>query len=521
MLTAEILSIPTAICPNRTAIHSEGRNISFADLDERSSRLASSLRDLGIKPQDRVAVLQVNTPQLIETYFACAKAGAVFLPLNFRARENEIGFMLDNAEASAILTGDRYLPLVSSLRKVSLAERSYISLDVVDPSMINYEALIESGKVDFELYPADEKDMTVLMYTSGTTGTPKGVMLNHNSFVEYVLNNVNPADPEVEEKNILTVPIYHIAGMQAVIAAVFGGKTLVLQRQFDAEEWMRLVQKEQVNRAMLVPTMLKQLLDHPSFGKYDLSSLEVITYGAAPMPLEVIKRAIQRLPSAGFINAFGQTESGATITMLGIEDHKLIGGTPEETERKLQRLRSIGKPLPGVEVKIVNEEGKDLPVGQIGEIVAKGPRNMGGYWRQEEATRTTIDPDGYLHTGDLGYVDEEGYIFLSGREKDMIKRGGEMISPEEVENIILQIAGIEDVAIIGVPDMEWGEIVRAVVVLKKGQEVAPEEIIKYCREHLASFKKPESVIYATELPRNPMGKLLKNQIRESYGQPEK
>ena len=262
-------------------------------------------------------------------------------------------------------------------------------------------------------------------------------------------------DLEVEEKNILTVPMYHIAGIQAVMAAVYGGRTLVLQRQFDPEEWMQLVQQHAVDRAMMVPTMIKQLMDHEKFEEYNLTSLQVITYGAAPMPLEVIKRAIERFPGTHFINAFGQTESAATITMLGPEDH-IIEGTEEEKEVKLKRLGSIGKPLPDVEVRIMDENASLLPPGEVGEIVARGERIMKGYWKQEDATSATIDREGWLHTGDLGYADEAGYIFLAGRAKDIIKRGGEMISPEELENIILAHPKIEDVAIIGVPDQEWG-----------------------------------------------------------------
>jgi acyl-CoA synthetase (AMP-forming)/AMP-acid ligase II len=271
---------------------------------------------------------------------------------------------------------------------------------------------------------------------------------------------------------------------------------------------------------MMVPTMLKQLLDHEKFHDSDISSMKVITYGAAPMPLEVIKRAMKEMPGCRFINAFGQTETASTITMLAPDDHVIPDdASPEEVERRMKRLTSIGKPLPDVEVRIVDEDANDVPQGEVGEIVARGPRLMKGYWNREEATKDTMR-GGWLYTGDLGYFDEEGYIFLSGRGKDFIKRAGEMIAPEEVEQTLMSHPAIDDAAVIGVPDEDWGERVRAVVVLKPGAEQPPEaEIIEFCRQRLSSYKKPESVVFVDELPRNPMGKVLKRVLREQFNQP--
>ena len=521
MNTTEFLMVTSAIAPDRPAIIFEEKQYSFTDLQTRSTKLANALQGMGIGKGDRVAYCDVNTNQCLETYFACAKAGAIYVPLNFRARAEEIEFMIQDSGATVALAGERYYPIFEEIKGRLPNVKHYIGLGKHHQGWHEYEKVIAGAAEDEVFTDTDEADLTILMFTAGTTGKPKGVMLAHRNFSEYVTNNVTPADPDVEEKNILTVPMYHIAGIQAVMAAVYGGRTLVVQRQFDAEDWMRLVQTHKVGRAMMVPTMLKQLMDHPSFKKYDLSTLKVITYGAAPMPLEVIKRAIQELPNSRFINAFGQTESAATITMLGPEDHDIRGTTPAERELKLKRLGSIGKPLPDVEVRIMGEDGSFLPTGQVGEIVAKGGRIMKGYWKQEKATSTTIDKNGWLHTGDLGYQDEGGYIFLAGRAKDIIKRGGEMISPEEVENCILEHPGIEDVAIIGVPDTEWGERVRACAVKKAGHNATEAEIIEWCRGRLASFKKPESVIFIDEIPRNPMGKILKKDLRAKYNQPVK
>ncbi len=520
MLTLELLRVPAAICPDRTAIIFENSSLTFAQLNERSSKLAESLLQQGIKPKDRVAMLQVNTPEVVETYFACAKIGAAFVPVDFRARPGEVAFRLQDSGVKALILGERYLPMVSSLRDVAPTVEKYISLvAAANPDLVDYKTLIENGRAEnFQPYQGEDTDMTVLMYTSGTTGTPKGVMLSHNSFTEYSLNNVDPAGPDQEESNILTVPLYHIAGMQAMMAAVWGGRTLVLQRQFEPVEWMKLVQQHRVDRAMMVPTMLQMLMNHPDFDKYNLSSLKVITYGAAPMPLEVIERAISRFPNAGFINAFGQTESGATITMLGVDDHKLTG-SPEEVALKIKRLSSAGRVLQGVHIKIIDPDGKEQPVGENGEIVVKTERAMNGYLGQEAATAETIDPEGYLHTGDAGFLDEGGYLFISGRLKDTIKRAGEFVPPVEVEETLMAHPAIADAAIIGVPDDTWGETVRAIVVLKRGQSVTLEELREFGRQRLATYKLPESLVIVEELPRNPMGKVLKTELREKFGQP--
>jgi acyl-CoA synthetase (AMP-forming)/AMP-acid ligase II len=373
-----------------------------------------------------------------------------------------------------------------------------------------------ASAVDFSL-EIDEDEVTILMYTSGTTGKPKGVPLRHSGFISYILENVAPADPEIEERNLLTVPLYHVAGIQAMLAAVYGGRTLVLMRQFETEKWLQTVQQEKVTRAMLVPTMLKWVIEHPDFKKYDLSSLRVITYGAASMPSEVIKKAIAQLPEVQFINAFGQTETASTISVLGPDDH-IIEGSEEEKQKKLYRLScSIGRPLPDVEVKIVDNEGNILPPCQVGEIIARGRRVMTEYWQDAEKTQKAMTPDGWLRTGDQGWMDEEGYLYLAGRCDDMIIRGGENISPEEVEDILCCCPKIDEAACIGVPDPDWGEEPKAIVVLKPGETATEEEIIEYCQEKLAGFKRPRSVVFVDGLPRNPMGKVLKTELKQKYG----
>ncbi len=517
MNTTEFLSISSLIVPDREALIFEDKRITYIDLQSRVNRLANSLAELGVGPGDRIAILQVNCNQYIESYFATAKLDAVYVPMNFRARADELAYMINDAGPKIVLVGGRYVDLVKECSKQIDCVENYVALDGPVDGWQHYEVLVENGE-DEERYPeGDDDDLTLIMFTAGTTGSPKGVMLSHDSFSSYILSNVTPADPDADDRNILTVPLYHIAGVQAVMAAIYGGRTMIIQRQFEAGEWMRLVETERANRAMMVPTMLKMLMDSPEFHEHDLSSLEVITYGAAQMPLEVIKRAIAEFPGTHFINAFGQTETAATITMLPPDAH-VLDGTDEENEIKLKRLSSIGRPLDDVEVQIFDEDGAPVTFGEVGEIAARGSRLMKGYWHQEEATAETIR-DGWLFTGDLGYQDEEGYIFLAGRAKDFIKRGGEMISPEEVEQILQSHPSIDDAAIIGVIDDDWGERVRAIVVLKAGRIGEEGEIIEFCRQRLSSFKKPESVVFIDELPRNPMGKVLKRVLRENYDYP--
>jgi acyl-CoA synthetase (AMP-forming)/AMP-acid ligase II len=518
MRTTEFLTIASAIVPDRTAILFDDEAVTFASLQERSNRLANALADRGVGRGDRVSVMHVNCPQVIEAYFAAAQLDAIYVPINFRAKTEELERMLAIARPSVLLIGERYLPLVPALGDAALPPERVVVLDgEATGGRLSYRGLVADTSADDLHFPeAEDSDTTVIMFTAGTTGIPKGVMLTHESFSSYLLAAVMPADPEVEETNLLTVPLYHIAGLQAALAAVYGGRTLVVMRQFEPVEWMGLVQRHRANRAMLVPTMLKQLMDHPRFHEFDLSSLDVITYGAAPMPLEVVRQAIREFPAARFINAFGQTETASTITMLPPEDH-VLEGSQEGIEKKLRRLTSIGKPLDDVEVRIVDEAGLPVAVGDVGEIVARGARMMAGYWQEEAATRDAIRA-GWLYTGDLGYQDEDSYIYLAGRAKDFIKRGGEMVSPEEVEQVLRSHPRVADAAVIGVPDPDWGEEVRAVVV-RRSEGVSEDELVQYCQQKLASFKRPRSVVFIDELPRNVMGKVLKRELREQYGSP--
>ena len=518
MHTSEFLNIAAAIVPERAAIVFETRRLSFRQLQENVNRLANGLLDLGITAGDRVAIVDVNTPEVIESYLAASLLDAIFVPLNYRAKTEELSHMLHTCKPSVLLVGDRYQDLADSVVYSDGIEPKMIAIGSPRTSWHSYSNLLDESRPTQQLSPSGaDSEITILLFTAGTTGHPKAVMLSHDSFSSYMLSSVPPADPDHEERNILSVPLYHIAGIQGALASIFGGRTLIMLRQFDPVNWMNIVQTEHADRSGLVPTMLKQILDHAQFKSYDLSSLKVITYGAAPMPLNVIKRAIIEFPTAQFINAFGQTETASTITMLSPEDH-MLNGSPEEIEIKLRRLTSVGKPLEDVEVAVLDENGNQVQPGVVGEIAARGARVMTGYWNDPKGTQSTFRND-WLFTGDLGYQDIDGYLYLSGRSKDFIKRGGEMISPEEIEQILIEHPSVDEAAVIGIYDMQWGERVRAVVVVKEGLSCEESELIMHCHRRLASFKRPESVIFTQRLPRNPLGKVLKRVLREEYGHP--
>lgn len=517
MNTVNFLTIPASILPDQDILVCGDGRQTYQETLGRVQRLANALGTLGIGKGDRVAVLDTNSACYIEAYFATSMLGGVFVPLNYRARADELEYMVSTASVRVLLVGERYVPLVGSMRERFASVTHCIALASPQLGMVTYEELLARGDAEALEVEVDEDDLNILMYTSGTTGRPKGVMLTYGDFVAYVCGNTELADGTARGATLLCVPLYHIAGVTSMMSSLFSGRTLVILRQFEPTEWLETVQRERITHAFLVPTMLKRILDHPDFGSYDCSSLEVVAYGAAPMPLPVIRRGIEMFPTTvGFVNAFGQTETTATVTMLLPEDHRL-DGPPIEVERKLRRLSSIGRPLPDVEVKIVDLQGDEVPWGEIGEIAVRTPRIMKGYASQGEATAQTIRA-GWLHTRDMGWMDEEGYLYLAGRQDDLIIRGGENISPAEIEAVLHTHPEIEEAAVIGVPDMEWGEQVQAIVVRKSGSTLTAAEVTDWCRRRLASFKKPEIVHFVPELPRNSLGKVLRQDLRQQFMQ---
>jgi acyl-CoA synthetase (AMP-forming)/AMP-acid ligase II len=509
--TISFLTIPAAVLPDQEILVFGEQRHTYAGLADLTSRISTVFKQTGLKPNDVVAALDTNSDLYVASYYAAAKCGVTFLPINYRAKALELEYMINTAKTKLLLVGDRYLDLIMRLRSDLTTIKEYLSLGTASSRLQKLGALVETAAPDEEEAEVDDQDVSVLMYTSGTTSLPKGVMLSFHDFTAYVTANVEMADGTDRGTALVCVPFYHIAGATAIMTSIWTGRKMIVMPQFDAKTWLTLVEQEQVTHAFVVPTMMKQLLDEPSFGKTDLSSLQNLAYGGAAMPLPVIRKAITAFPrTVGFVNAYGQTETTSSLTVLGPDDHRLEG-SPEEVELKLKRLNSIGKPLPDVEVMVRDEYSNRLYPGQVGEICIRTPRIMKGYaGRTDDAALS----DGWRATGDLGWIDEDGYVFFAGRKDDMIIRGGENIAPAEVESVLMSHPGIEEAAVIGEPSEEWGQVIKAFVVARAGQEINADDLKAFCTSRLASFKRPEMYEFLPELPKNALGKILRKDLRK-------
>lgn len=511
-----LLNIPGSIVPEQEIITFENSRQNYSQLIQNVGRLAAVFESNGIAKGDRIGLISTNRPEMIEAFFAAFQLGAVIVPINYRAKADELAYMIEDSGVKVLILEHRYADLVAPIlneRKINLT----ICIDQKHEIGSYYKDIISSiSKPLTKFVEVEDSDLAILMYTSGTTSRPKGVMITHGQLTSYVMNHTEAADGTPRGSSLVSVPGYHIAGATSIFNSIYGGRRLVLLSQFDAGKWLKLVESEKVTHAFLVPTMLKRLMDHPDFEKVDLSSLENLSYGAAPMPLPVIRRAIEKFPSTtNFANGFGMTETTSTVTVLGPEDHRLEG-SPEEIEKKIERLSSVGKPLPGVEIKILDDDGNPVGVNTVGNIYVRTGRAMKGYWKRPDASKETL-VDGWVNTQDRGWLDEDGYLFLEGRSSDLIIRGGENISPAEIENVLLEHPKVDDVAVLGIPSLEWGEEVMAVVVPNELEQPPTfEELTEFCRERLASFKRPTRIEFVRELPRTSTGKVLKRDLREQF-----
>lgn len=497
--------------PERLAIAYGDYELTYRQANERINKLANVLLGLGIKKGENVAILLHNCPEFIETLFACFKVGIGTVPINFRLHPKECSFIIDNSEAVAVVFGDDFRDSLYALKNEMPRVKNYICITDPLEGMLLYETLLKGQDPTFVDVDVGRNDLAWLFYTSGTTGQPKGAMLTHHNLMMMTMNFFSDMTSLGPDDVILhAAPLSHGSGLYGIPNVAKGAANVVLHiKTFDPKTVFETIQRRRVTNMFAAPAMIKRLVGSPEINKYDLSSIKCIHYGGAPIYVEDLKEAVNKLGQV-FVQLFGQAESPMTISYLRKEEHLLEG-----TEEQMKRLTSAGIPRTDVEVKVFDENDKELPAGKMGEIVVRGEVVMKGYWRNPQATADTLR-GGWLHTGDLGIMDERGYVYILDRAKDMIISGGENIYSREIEDVILRHPAVHEVAVIGVPDETWGEAIKAIVALKEGQQATKKDIINFCKEHLASFKKPKSVEFIDAIPKNPYGKVLKRELREKY-----
>lgn len=488
--------------PDRIAMREEDRVFTYAELEERTERVATALAEAGLEKGDRIAWIGKNSDLYFTLFFGAARAGIVMAPIGWRLSPAEWAFIVNDTKAKIVFTGPGFDAVADQLAgKLDHGPR-IIGADAA-------RALIDATP-RAAFMPSGPDDAVLQLYTSGTTGHPKGAVLSNRNLFALRKNSADLDLPytkwEDDEAVLVAMPCAHIGGTGLGIMALAAGLPGVILAEFNPEGVFDAVEQHGVTRFFIVPAALQMLLMHPRCASVDYSRLKYILYGAAPIPLELLRQCI-RMFGAEFIQAYGMTETTGTICMLPPEDHD-----PEGNER----MRSAGKPLPGVEIRIVGADGRDVPTGEVGEVVTRSSNNMLGYWNLPEATAKTMTDDGWIHTGDAGYMDADGYLYIHDRVKDMIISGGENVYPAEVESAIYGHPAVQEVAVIGVPDAKWGETVKAVCVPKPGMTIDEADVIAWARERIAAFKAPRSIDVIEALPRNASGKILRKDLRAPY-----
>ncbi|MEM1131524.1 MAG: fatty acid--CoA ligase [Pseudomonadota bacterium] len=495
--------------PAHIALEDTDGTYSYAELAEKSTALAKALIGSGLETGDRIAWLGKNRAIYAVLMVAASRAGLVLAPIGWRLALPEICYILNDTGAKWMLTEPDFAATAMQAKEECAALETVVCMHGCGEVNQNLADWMAAQPSDIELPPTDHENGMLQLYTSGTTGNPKGATLcNRNLFalrkpVEDANFHWNVLDEN--DKGMVVMPVAHIAGSGYTAMCLHSGITAYFQAEFDPVTVLEAIDKG-VTAVFLVPTAIQMMINHPKAAETDFSRLRFMHYGASPMPLALLRQAMDVL-GCGFVQHYGMTETTGTFTCLHPEDHDPEGNT---------RMRSAGLPLPGVEVRIVDTNNADVPTGDVGEIVTRSHANMLGYWKQPEKTAETVDPDGWLHTGDAGYMDEDGYVYIHDRVKDMIISGGENVYPAEVENTLYSHPAVLEAAVIGVPDEKWGEAVKAVVVPRPEHEIDSDEVIAFARESLAVYKVPKSIDVIPEMPRNASGKILRRELRAPY-----
>ena len=489
--------------PEKPALVCNGAGLTWAELDRRVDKLGNAFLDAGLRRGDRVAVLLANCSEYFEIYFACARTGLVAVPVNYRLLGHELAQIIGHAEPPLLIIGAEYAGQARAMR--DLPQLRWCISDEDERGFQNYRSILDAAAST--AVSTAGNDTFAIFYTSGTTGLPKGALVSHenlemNGYNQIIADRSRPADI-----NLIATPIYHMGAVFMAVTYMMLGCTHHILRKFEPGAWLGLLEQSRASVALLVPTMINAVLNAPDLEKHDLSSLRLVFYGGGPMPVSVLERAIDRL-GCGFTQGYGLTET-LEATFLVSEDH-VVNGTDTQT----RRLASAGREAVGAQVRIIDEAGNELPAGETGEILINSRSVIAGYWNNPDETADVIK-DGWFHTGDLGYLDDERYLFVVDRKKDMVVSGGVNIYSKEIESVLYRHPAVLEAAVIGLPDEEWGEMVTAVISTRTGRDVTGQELIDYCSESLAGYKKPKKVLFLDELPKNPSGKILKRVLREN------
>ena len=489
---------------SETAIKFLDRQQTYAQFDSNANRVAQGLLSFEIKPNSRVAYLAKNTDYFFEIFYGALKSKAVVVGVNWRLAAEEVAYVLEDSKSEILFVSPDFFEIIEEIENKLTFVKQIICLEGDNKNWMTYSLWKDNNDdIDPQL-ESDEDDDVIQLYTSGTTGHPKGVQLTNKNFYAATDNTIGVIPFPSGSKAMVCMPVYHVAGTNFGIWGLLQGCNNLIIPEVDPGLILDLVEKERIELTLWVPAVILFLLQHPNAEKTDFSSLKVVVYGASPIAEDTVVNAIN-LMNCGFYQVYGLTETSGAITCLISEDH----------DPKRNKLRSCGKALPGVEIKVIDEAGNEVDQGEVGEIITKSDLNMKGYWNNLEATEKSIQ-DGWFYSGDAGFLDEEGFLYIHDRVKDMIVSGGENIYPAEVENALMSNEEILDAAVVGVPDDKWGESTKAFVVLSEGSTLNSEDIISYTKSKIASYKCPKSVEFIEMLPRNPSGKVLRRELRAPY-----